>query len=124
MNYSEFMFRYEQVSRKKYEEFLKQYKRNHKVYSNLFFEWYDIVDLDNDKIIARNYLDKYYILKQPITVNLIVNNLNIFTQCKDVVLYTEHYPFYIHSDEPKFDEHLNDEIKEVRVENDSLILTL
>lgn len=54
----------------------------------------------------------------------IVNNLKIFTQCNDIVLYTEHFPFYIHSDESKFDEHLNDEIKEVRVEDGSLILTL
>ena len=54
----------------------------------------------------------------------IADNLKIFNQCSDIILYTEHYPFYIHSDESKFDEHLNDEIKEVRVENDSLILTL
>ena len=58
------------------------------------------------------------------TVKDIVDDLKIFTQCNDIVLYTEHYPFYIHSDESKFDEHLNDEIKEVRVEGDSLILTL
>ncbi len=43
----------------------------------------------------------------------IVDNLNLFKGCYYVHIKIDSYPYYISSDESKFYEHLNDEIKEI-----------
>lgn len=60
MSHEKYMEQFKEVTREEYDKFL----RSRNTYTNLFMEWYDHYDLETDQILARNYGDKYYILKE------------------------------------------------------------
>lgn len=60
MNHEKYMEQFKEVSREEYDKFL----RSRDTYTNLFMEWYDHYDLHTDQILARNYGEKYYILRE------------------------------------------------------------
>lgn len=46
----------------------------------------------------------------------IVNNLELFKGCHCVTIKLDDYPYYIHSDEPRFDKYLDNNVKEIEAE--------
>lgn len=63
MSHEEYMKRFKQVSKEEYETFIKEYSKKHETINHFFMDWYDTYDNKTMEIIARNYFNKYYILK-------------------------------------------------------------
>ncbi len=65
-SHEEYMQQYNEVSKEEFNTFIDNYKKRHKIRSNFFMEWYDIYDykISKETPIARNYFDKYFILKE------------------------------------------------------------
>lgn len=65
-SHEEYMQQYNEVSKEEFETFVSNYKKEHKIKSDYFMDWYDIYDfkISKDIPIARNYFDEYYILKE------------------------------------------------------------
>lgn len=64
MSYDEYMSHYKQVSKEEYNTFLSKFE--HK-FTHFFMDWEDTYEENasyDDYPIARNYFDKYYILKE------------------------------------------------------------
>ena len=61
-SHEEYMSQFKKVSKEEYEDFLKTYNKPLKI--NFFMDWFDHYDKETNQIVARNYFDKYYILKE------------------------------------------------------------
>lgn len=61
-----YMQQYNEVSKEEYDTFVNNYKKEHKIKSDFFLDWYDLYDfkISDTTPIARNFFDKYYILKE------------------------------------------------------------